>query len=303
MNKEIDNIVNNHLDLFGISPKIEKINIGFTNTIYSVNDSYIVKICTNIDNEENFKNEIAFYQANKGNNLIPKMYYANTKKDNDLYYYEILEKVTGVSLYNVWHTYSEKQREDIIKQLCDALKEIHSTKKESYDWIKFMKDKFWGLYKKVQELNVFNEDEKQLLEQAESYFDKYLKSDDFVLVHNDLHFDNIFVDNGKIKIIDFERSMIAPRDYDLDILYRMIRKPWKFASEETEQFTSRKQYSHIMEYIGKYYPALVSNPDLYKRLGIYDIVYYLNSLLEYPKLEELKEDVLNAAKIVVSKDI
>ena len=45
------------------------------------------------------------------------------------------------------------------------------------------------------------------------------------------------MNDGIIKIIDFERLMYALRDFELDILYRMIRKPWKFASEETEQFT------------------------------------------------------------------
>ena len=45
------------------------------------------------------------------------------------------------------------------------------------------------------------------------------------------------MNDGIIKIIDFERLMYALRDFELDILYRMIRKTWKFASEETEQFT------------------------------------------------------------------
>ena len=36
------------------------------------------------------------------------------------------------------------------------------------------------------------------------------------------------MNDGIIKIIDFERLMYALRDFELDILYRMIRKPWKF---------------------------------------------------------------------------
>lgn len=38
-------------------------------------------------------------------------------------------------------------------------------------------------------------------------FEKYLESNDFVPIHNDLHFDNIFFKDGKIKLIDFERSI------------------------------------------------------------------------------------------------
>ena len=206
MEKIIDLIVKSNESLFGTDPIIEKINVGFTNTLYRINDSYIVKVCTDADNEEEFKKEIDFYNSNKENTLIPKLYYSDIKKKEVPYFYEILEKVNGVSLYNVWHTYSEEQREDIIRQLCYAMKQMHSIKGDRYNWTEYMKKEFNPLYKKAKELNIFNGKEQDLLEQAYSDFDKYLESDDFVLVHNDLHFDNIFVDNGKIKIIDFERN-------------------------------------------------------------------------------------------------
>ena len=51
----IESIIKNNISLFGSNPTIEKINVGFTNTLYKVNDSYIVKVCTNKDNENDFK--------------------------------------------------------------------------------------------------------------------------------------------------------------------------------------------------------------------------------------------------------
>lgn len=302
MKEVISKIVQKKSSLFGKNPLIEKINVGFTNTTYKINDSFIIKICTNSDNEENFKKEIAFYKANQDNDLIPKLYYSNIDKNDVPYFYEIIEKVDGVSLYNVWHTLSEEQREVIIKQLCQAMKKIHSNVGLAYDWSKYIKDQFIILYTKAKELNVFNEEEQKLLDYAYSKFEKYLDSNDFVLIHNDLHFDNIFFNDGKIKIIDFERSMYAPRDFELDILYRMIRKPWKFASEETEQYTNSSDYTNIMLYINKYYPKLLDVPNLSQRLAIYDIVYFLKQLIKNPQLEELKNDVILAAKIVSLKD-
>lgn len=302
MDKIIDLIVTNNVLLFGTNPNVEKINVGFTNTLYKVNDSYIVKVCTDIDNEGKFKKEISFYNSNKDNTLIPKLYYSSTDKKCVPYFYEILEKVNGTSLYNVWHTYTEEQRENIIRQLCDAMKKIHSIKGNRYNWSEYMKKEFDTLYEKARKLNIFNEEEQRLLGQAYSDFDKYLESDEFVLIHNDLHFDNIFVDKGRIKIIDFERSMYAPRDFELDIFYRMIRKPWKFASEEVERYIEANQYSNIMSYVNNYYPELVSNPNLYERLGIYDMVYFLAQLVKHPELDELKNDVLLAANGITSKD-
>lgn len=57
-----------------------------------------------------------------------------------------------------------------------------------------------------------------------------------------------------------------------------------------------------MSYVNKYYPELVSIPNLYERLGIYDMVYFLAQLVRHPELDELKNDVLSAAKIVISND-
>lgn len=57
-----------------------------------------------------------------------------------------------------------------------------------------------------------------------------------------------------------------------------------------------------MLYIEKYYPELVSNPYLYQRLAIYDMVYYLKQYINAPSILELKMDVINAVKIVALKD-
>ena len=297
MNEIINKIMEKNKELFGINSSLEKINVGFTNTIYNVNDSFIVKICTDIDNESKFQSEMDFYKANETNSLIPKMYYSYTKKLEVPYYYEILEKVEGVTLYNVWHTFTEEQREDIIRQLCDAMKKMHSNIGEKYDWVEYNKNKFNNSFNEAKNKNLLSKDEIEIINSAYSLFDKYLKSDEFVLIHNDLHFDNIFVNNGKIKVIDFERSMYAPKDFELHILYYMIRQPWKHANEACEKYTKVEDYKNIMTYIEKYYPEIISTPNLYKRLAIYDLIYEFSHFVKFlDYYDELKEAVMSAAK-------
>jgi len=302
MENIIKNIIKLNKNIFGENINLEKINIGFTNTIYEIDKKFIVKICTNINNEENFKKEIEFYKANKDNNLIPKLHYSNIEKKEIPYLYEILEKIEGVTLYNVWHVFSEEQREDVIRQLCNAMKHMHDNKGQTYNWAEYLKNKFIPLFNQAKNQKILNEKEINILEQSYICFEKYLDSNEFVLIHNDLHFDNIFINNGKIKIIDFERSMYAPRDFELDILYRMIRKPWKFAGDDTEKFTDKKHYINIMAYIEKHYPELINIDNLYKRLAIYDMIYFLAQYVKHPEYEDLKEDVLNAANIVISNN-
>ena len=298
--QDVRRIIEQNKELFGDNPVVNKINVGFTNTIYNVNDKFIIKICSDIKNEPKFQNEIDFYNANKDNDLIPKLYYFDNTKSDVPYYYEILEKIEGITLYNVWHNFNETQREDIIKQLCEAMKKMHSNVGKYYDWIEYNKEKFNNLYDEAKKEQLFNEDEIKTLNKVYSLFDKYLVSNEVVLVHNDIHFDNIFINNGKIKIIDFERSMYAPKDYDLHILYYMIRQPWKHASEDCEKFTKVEDYANIMKYIEMYYPEIIHTPNLYKRLAIYDVIYELSHFIQFPKYrEELREAIFNAAKIVL----
>lgn len=237
---------------------------------------------------------------NATNNLIPKLFYSNTEKTDIPYFYEILEKVEGLTLYNVWHTFSEEQREDIIRQLCDAMKQMHSNIGEKYDWIQYNKDKFNSFLRRQRNKGLLNEEEIEIINSAYSLFDKYLESDEFVLIHNDLHFDNILVNNGKIKVIDFERSMYAPKDFELHILYYMIRQPWKHASEECEKYTKVEDYKNIMSYIEKYYPEIINTPNLYKRLAIYDLIYEFSHFVKFPNhYDELKKAVIATAKRII----
>lgn len=299
MKDVIGSIVRENVELFGSRPEVKKINVGFTNTIFIINDKYVVKICTNSSNEEKFAREIEFYMNNKDNDLIPKLYYASMDKSVVPYYYEVIERIDGVSLYNVWHTLNEVQMEDIIKQLCMAMKMFHSNTSDWYDWTLRTKNIFVPLYEKARGLNLFSEEETNLIDEAYKKFDQYLESKEMVLVHNDLHFDNVFYSNGKIKLIDFERAIYAPLDFELDILYRMVRMPWKFASEETEGYVELDDYKNIMKYIEKYYPELVHIDNLEKRLAIYEMIYFMKQYIGYSHIVELKDNVLKAARIVV----
>ena len=73
MEKYIKKIIKGNADILK-ETEIKKINIGFTNSVYSVDDNYIIKICDNKNNEKRFKNEINFYLKNKNNKYIPKLY-------------------------------------------------------------------------------------------------------------------------------------------------------------------------------------------------------------------------------------
>ena len=57
-----------------------------------------------------------------------------------------------------------------------------------------------------------------------------------------------------------------------------------------------------MSYIEKYYPELIHIDYLYKRLAIYDMVYFLKQYINSPHIDELKQDILKAANIVLAEN-
>jgi len=303
MQEILNQIIKKEIEQFDSIKSVKKINVGFTNTIYLLNDKYYLKICSNFDNEKKFKNEISFYLENKDNDYIPKLLRYSIEKHEIPYLYEIIEKVPGSSLYNIWHTLTETQRKEFTKQICELMKKFHSNKKPQYNWCDYIDNQILCHLKKLKQIHYFNEEELELINQARQLFHIFLASDDFVFVHNDIHFDNIIANKGKIKVIDFERSIIAPIDFELSIFFRMVRNPWKYATEEIEQYTNIDDYSMIPNYVREFYPEILNVKYLEPRLAIYDILDSIEKSYEHPTDLELKNIIINAAKTVINSNI
>lgn len=143
------------------------------------------------------------------------------------------------------------------------------------------------------ELKIFSENEKDLAEQLLKNINDYLKSSDFRLVHSDIHFDNIiYCNDGQIKIIDFETSLYAPIDYELDIFLRMCNNPLKYASEETENLVKTEDYQNIEKYFKEFYPEIYNVDNFEIRHEIYNLEANLRLLPRFPENNDLKNVVV-----------
>ncbi len=283
--KEIEKIIENTDFLNG--KNYNKITAGFTNTIYQVED-YIVRICTKKENEKRFENEIDFYQNNKSSN-IPKLYIADKTKKLIPYDYEVLEKIEGPTLYEVWYKLTEEERKEIILRLISLLQSLHSKKVEEYDFNKFIKDKIRIL---IKECNITDELYDELLLLCDIYF----KENKFGQIHGDLHFDNIIYQDRKLILLDFEYSMAAPIDYDYRILNRYKKVPWRWASSKTDMLTTECDYQDLMQIIIENDKELKKVSYLKERLSIYEVI----DLLQVYKNTH-KEEILEESKKIVKE--
>jgi len=265
------------------------ITTGFTNTIYEV-ENYIVRICTDLNNEDRFKNEIEFYHKNKDNDKVPNLYVSDISKKIVPYYYEIMEKVNGKTLYEVWYKLSKEERKKVILNIIDILKTFHSIPVKEYDFSTYIKTKISELLNKC---NISDELFDSLLVMCDTYF----KENKFGIIHGDLHFDNFMYDDGRINLLDFERYMASPIDYDFRIFYRYAETPWLWASEKTDMLTVETDYQDIMKNFIENYDELRNIPYLEERLEVYSII----DLLEHDKDTTQLEKVIGKIKKLEEK--
>lgn len=290
-------IVNNNLDIFKNIQSIEEINAGFNNHIFNINNKYIIKICADETKENLFDIEANFYNKNKDNENIPKLYKYDKSKTIVPYVYEIIEKVNGKSVYYYWYKMNENERENFIKRLVDILKQIHKNEYKSYDWSNHIKERILSSYNKTK--YKFNEEEKNIILTSLNNYDEILIDNRFSLIHNDLHFDNILLDNkNNIKLIDFNDSIIAPFDYDLRIFYMCVTLPWKWANIEMDPYQLPKDYINLFNYIKKYYTELNDIKYLNERMIIYFILNDFELFPEYTN-NELKTRILENSKKIL----
>ena len=111
------------------------------------------------------------------------------------------------------------------------------------------------------------------------------------LVHNDAHFDNFIYDNGKIKLIDFDRVLYCSIDYEFLIIKSMVDRPEKFASEEDEENAKKEDYEKFLSILKKYYPEMFNFKFLDDRVFIYQFIYNLGNAYKYGKTEVIKEEL------------
>lgn len=284
-------------DIFGNISKIEEVNAGFNNSIFDVNDTFIIKVCDNIEKEKLFDTEANFYNSNKDNNNIPTLYKFDKSKSVIPYVYEIIEKVNGKTVYYHWYKMNEQEREKLIQKIVKILQKIHLKNYPEYNWSENIKNKILDSFN--QTTDMFSEEEKDIILKSLDKYDEILSNNKFSLIHNDLHFDNILIDNNKnIKLIDFNDSIIAPFDYDLRLLYMSAETPWKWANIEMDPYQKPEDYKHLFEYIKKYYKELNNVKHLDERMLVYRILDDFKLLPRFRETEAKDRILLNSKKLL-----
>ena len=295
--KEIEEIIGEPLQ------SIERITYGYTNKIYSINGRYILKICTNERNRENFKRASLFCQKYFESINCPKILYSCFDTDNA---WQIEEQAKRENLFFKWNQLNKYEKEDVIRKICTELRKIHEipvtdvfkSNFEPEDWKKkFEKD----ILKKIDSLENKGLNLACLFERIKEYMARNLETldeTDCRVCHTDMHFDNIMIDDdNNITILDYDRLRISSIDYELNSFNIMSKTPELVANDELKERVKKEDYNEILSMIQENYPEMFEFGHLNERLNIYALKHYLGLL----GIVKEKDRVINALMEIVGE--
>lgn len=286
---------------------VAKIEIGFTNKVYLVNNAFILKVCEDESNEQKFEAEVFFYNFFKDKIPVPKIKVFDKTKSIYGKFFIIYPKIEGDNLYAKWHLLNNDQRKIIIKQLCDILKVINKSPYDEFlkkfdmnfsdNWHDKILNQIQSSLKKIEEKKLLSPEFIKAIKKFVDDNHHVLKEQKLALVYWDAHFDNILVQDAKIVgLLDFERTEVSSVDFNLDIIKRMVEYPKKYMSEKFEKFAKKEDYAYLLDWFQEFYPELFEFENLNKRLDLYAIEHDLDALTWYPNSVEVKQMIAKTVK-------
>jgi aminoglycoside phosphotransferase (APT) family kinase protein len=101
-----------------------------------------------------------------------------------------------------------------------------------------------------------------------------------VLTHGDVAFGNVIWDGTTASLVDFESASAAPIDRELDVLLRFLTGPHAFSPDGAG--AAKALYEPVLGWLCDAYPDMFAHPALVARLEVYDALWELVQLLNYP---------------------
>lgn len=276
-----------------------RINTGFNNMVFSINDEYILKICYNPDREFNFLNEITFYKENDYS-FIPEIITYDTTKSKVPFYYMIQKKIKGSNLYTVWSSLTSEERQKVLDNLLNYMKIFHSKQVNQIDYIKKIQEEFTNYLKLIEKENILAEEKVTYLYNLKEYIAKLYNPYKICIIHGDLQFNNIvLLPDGNIKIIDFEHWEIAPIEKEFDSLFRMSEYPHSFLQKDNHNRIDEKSFLEVKEYFENNYVEVCKHIDFTNNILIFEILNSIRWICKYPDYERYNKILFEKSKKLI----
>ncbi len=277
---------------------IKQINSGYSRIIFLINDKYILKIVTNPIKDNNTIKEVNFLLNNDILEFIPKVIFCDFTKKSFPYVYYLERKINGESLLLKWPLLKESEKQQILVQLLEKLDKLHSLDYSSHfdnNCLDLLLKEYDNYLSKIIYSKILNKEKIHYLYELKNTIPYLLEGAKTGLIHGDLHFNNILVnDDNKISIIDFEKLKHSFVERELDPINRMSRNPNSFNTNPKIVLIDY-DFRNIMNFIKNNFEA-INNDKFDDRLLLFDCLNSLMWLEKYPKYELYNDILFNKSK-------
>ncbi len=206
----------------------------------------------------------------------------------------IVRRKPGGPLSRAWPEMSLEQRRHSIRQLGEALHELHSTPTPPdlprLETATHLIDPrcvspMVPLLVALDELRNRNGVDKAVIRDAEaivmsagSCLDDY---NQHFLVHGDLSFENVLWDGSDLSgLLDFEWCRGGAPDLDLDVLLRFCAFPYAHVAPDYEDRAHPADYLDVPGWLAEDMPECFEHPRLAERLVLYSLAFDVRDLLD-----------------------
>jgi len=268
-----------------------------------VHDSYdLGNYVLKIEGEADFATGVLKYQPE----ILEKLLSIGTKVPKvfdsgivDGKQYLLMEKVRGTNIVHGWMKFDMRQKENFIAQLAEELKKYHSLKFPQYS-IPICSGKSFssldaafkdGALKGLIDFSQIRMDDLSIQQRKDlaylkNFYDEHISTlkeeNTAVLVHNDIHLENIFYENEQLTgIIDFDWASYAPKDYELRHMVETFRYPLYTVEERLEPLYENYQMIEEFGFLKKYYPDLFKQNNLATRIRLFYLRKIIGRIEDY----------------------
>jgi aminoglycoside phosphotransferase (APT) family kinase protein len=173
----------------------------------------------------------------------------------------VMEYVEGVNLSTVLYTYSEDQMFENGQKVGKIIQQINQAE--------VISNQVFNTQQLVDQISVeFNQAKQKglLYKEIEDFYNSFVLKykpriiqDDFVLVHGDIHPENLIITETGLKLIDFDVCSLGPRFQELSTLLHATYIPIDLVPEELETFYPAGILIPWFKGIVSSYPELVKS--------------------------------------------
>ncbi len=281
---------------------VTPIHSGFRNNLHLINEKYILKVCGEKTNEQDFVKEAYFYTFFRGKIPVPNVVIFDNSKQQIPYFYMIYELIAGDTLFSRWSTFGVEEKRQVVQALARILKTINTTDFTAYSakfgentYINWKAERLNRLHSAIEVAEQNGLLNNELIARIEQYVERNsaaLDQQKLGITYWDLHFDNVLVaGTNVVGLLDFEGVRVMSIDYALDTIRRLSHYPEIYAPDDIdEEVQERKaEYRPIFTWFKTCYPELFDFQKLEQRLNLYSIEYDLRLLEQFPNTQSLKD--------------